>query len=77
MCGGQRQLHQDAVHLRIGIERIDAGQQLPFGSAGRHVVKLRMDAGVLAGQDLVAHIDLGGGIVSHQHHGDTRLDAMQ
>ena len=32
----QRQLHQDAVHRRIGVERIDARQQLrsPASSAG-------------------------------------------
>ena len=35
----------------------------------RRIFQHRMQTGVLAGLDLVAHIDLAGRVVAHQHHG--------
>src|SRR5690606_28820724 len=64
---GQRQLHQDAVDGRVAVERVDAFKQLGLGEVGRVLLPDRMQAGLLAGGDLVAHVDLRGGVIAHQH----------
>jgi hypothetical protein len=39
---GQRQLHQDAVDLRVVVQFVDAGQQVGFGQVGRVAVQRRI-----------------------------------
>ena len=40
----QRQLDQDAVNLRIGVELVDQVEQLGLGGTGRQIVVMRLDA---------------------------------
>ncbi len=72
---GQRQLHQDAVDGGVLVERFHARQQFGFGQGGGVLLQHRVQAGVMAGLDLVAHIDLAGRVFADQHHGQTRRDA--
>ena len=64
----QRQLHQDAVDRRVAVQPVDQGR-----AARRSVVSAGgrwswlVDAGLLAGLLLVAHVDLAGRILAHQH----------
>ena len=46
------------------------------GVVGRHLAQLGEDAGLRAGLDLVAHVDLRGRIVADQDDGDARLHAV-
>ena len=46
---GQRQLDEDAVDLRIGIEPIDEGEQLLVAGVGRQVIVDRTDPDLLRG----------------------------
>ena len=69
---GQRQLHQDAVDLRVGVEAVDQGQQFVVAGVGRQVVVDRADAHFLRRTAFVAHIDAGGRIVADQHHRQAR-----
>ncbi len=68
----QRQLHQDAVDLGIGIESVDQRQQLGFAGAGRQVVVERLDADLFRRAALVAHVDGGRRIAADQHHRQAR-----
>jgi hypothetical protein len=72
-----RKLHQDAVDLGIGVERVYQGQKLGLarvrGETMLDAAQARFD-GRLA---LVAHIDLAGGIVADQHDGEAWHDAMR
>ena len=58
MCFGSGSLHQDAVDLGVGVERVDARQQLGLGRCRPDSCSSseRMPAS-LAGVDLVAHVD--------------------
>ena len=73
---GQRQLHQDAVDAGVIVERFDAGQQVGFGQGCFVLLQHRVQAAVFAGLDLVAHINLAGRVVTHQHHGQTWRHAL-
>ena len=53
---GQRQLHQDAVHLRVGIEPVDQGEQLRFSGARGQVEIECGDAHLVGRAALVAHV---------------------
>ena len=68
----QWQLHEDAMHIGIGVEYVDQCQQVGIVGAGRQVVIDRADAHFLRGAALVAHVHTGGGIVADQHHGQPR-----
>ena len=68
----QRQLHQDAVDGRIGIERIDTAHQLILGGRHRQFDQLRTDTHELAGGHFVADVDLGGRIIADQDDGQAR-----
>ena len=68
----QRQLHEDAVDLRIGIEAIDQRIEFCAIDAGRKVEVLGHETDTLAGAALVAHIDRRGWIGADQHHGQSR-----
>ncbi len=69
---GQGQLHQDAVDLRIAVELVDEGKQGDFRGGMRQIVGHRADADLLAGLALVAHVDLGGGVVADLDDGKRR-----
>ncbi len=62
---------------RVVVQGFDAGQQLGFGQAGVVLLQHRMQAGLFAGLDFVAHIDLAGGVVAHQHHGQAGRGAAR
>ena len=74
---GQGQLHQDAVDAVVGVKGVDAGQQLGLGHGGRVLLQHGMQAAVIAGLDLVAHIHLGGRVFAHQHHGQAGCQATR
>src|SRR5690606_17420739 len=63
----QRQLDQDAVNLRIGVEAVDQLQQLGIGGRGRQVVVQRSYPDFLGCPTLVADVYRRGRIVAHQH----------
>ena len=66
---GQRRLHQDAVHVRVGIETVDQGEQVGLGGVGGKVMIERAKTDLVAGLALVAHVHRRGGIAADQHHG--------
>ena len=69
---GQRHLHQDAVDRVVGVHLLDQRQQLGLRGGVGQVVADRDDAAFLAGEALVAHVDLRGRIVAHQDDGQAR-----
>jgi hypothetical protein len=71
----QRQLDQDAVDLRVGVELVDQVEQLGLGGTGRQVVVMRLDADLLGGTALVAHVHGRGRVAADQHHGQARAAA--
>ena len=68
--GGQRQLHQNAVHGLVVVEQIDQRQQVRLAGRCRQVVRERGDAGLGRRLAFVAHVNAGGGIRSHLHDGE-------
>ena len=75
ICLRQRQLHQDAVDRRVGIELGDQLEQFGFARALRQLAVERMHAGFGHRLGLVADIDLARRIFADQHHRDARHDA--
>ena len=71
----QGQLHQDAVHRRVGVEPADQRQQIGLAGRFRQMVIDRHDAGGAGLPRLAFHIDLARRIGPHQHHGKARCDA--
>ena len=58
-------------------KRRNPGQQLGLGHRyGSYFSKHRTQASFFAGLHLVAHIDLAGGVVSHQDHRQAGFDAL-
>ena len=70
----QRQLHQNAMHRRIGVQPIDQRQHIGLGRLGGQAVLDRAHANAAAFGDLAADVDVAGRIVAHQHHRQRRLD---
>ena len=68
----QRQLHQDAVDIGPLVQAVDEREQLFGGDGGGRRKGLARDAQFGAGLHLVAHVDLGSGIVADQHDGQSR-----
>ena len=66
----QRQLDEDAVDPRIGVERCDAVEVPRLPECCRQGDELGGDPDGLARLDLVADVDLGGGIVTDQDGGE-------
>src|SRR5690606_34727443 len=64
----QRQLHQDAVDLRIAVQLLDEPEQLRLGDARRQVPGKGAHAHLGAGTSLVAYVGVRGGIVAHEQH---------
>ena len=65
----QRQLHENAVHRRVGVKACNQCKQLRFARIGGERMHIRANADLLACAVLVAHIDLRCGIVADNHHG--------
>ena len=65
---GQRQLHQNAVHGGVGVQPLDAGQQLLLGGFGGQAASQVQDAALVTVLFLAPDIDLGGGVFPHQEH---------
>ena len=63
----QRQLDEDAVDGRVGIQGIDTVEYLLLAGAGGQLHERGLDTHVLASADLVAHIDARSGTVAHQN----------
>ena len=59
----QRQLHQDAVDRRVGVEAGDQVEELLLRRLRRQLVQPAGHADALAGLALVADVDLAGGVV--------------
>ena len=73
----QRQLHQDAIDLLVGVE---PGNEIEDGRGGavrRQAMLERGDPGGGAGPRLAADIDLAGGVVADQHRGEPGRYAMR
>ena len=75
--GRQRQLHQDAMNGWIAVERVDACEQGVFRHVGRVLLQHRVQAAFLTGLDLVAHVDLRGGVLADQQYRQARCDALR
>ena len=73
---GQGQLHQDAMDAAVVVQGIDASEQIGLTHLRRVALQNRVHAGVFAGLDLVTHIHLRGGVVTHQDHGQAGDDAL-
>ena len=64
------------MHGRIAVEPCDQRQQIGLRHVGGQSVLERGHAGGLGLGVLAADIDLAGGIVADQHHGQARRDLM-
>ena len=64
----QGQLQENAVHFGIVVETFYERQKLFLTCGGRKAVGDGAYACLIAGSFLVAHIDLGGRVLSHQYH---------
>jgi hypothetical protein len=73
---GQRKLHQDAVHLRVGVEALHERQDLLLGGALGQLVLERLHANLDGLLGLVLHIDLAGRVLAHEHHREPRGKPM-
>ena len=53
------------------VQSVDDGEEFGFGRFGGHADFIRADARALAGADLVADVDLAGGILAHEDDGES------
>ena len=67
----KRKLHEDAVHGVVMVQSVDDGEEFGFGRFDGHADFIRADARALAGADLVADVDLAGGILAHEDDGES------
>ena len=63
----QGQLHEDAVHCRIGVELAHQLHELVLRRVGRQGVGHTFDSHLLGRLALVANVDLGGRIFANEH----------
>ncbi len=68
---GQRKLHQNPVHLGVGIEFGHQGEQVGLANVDGHVVAKGANAHFFARLLLVAHIRGRVRAVADQYHGQT------
>ena len=71
--GRDGELHQDAVHRRVVVEAADEGKKLLLRGFGGELVFKAQKPALGAILFLVADIQAGGGVVSHQDHRQTGL----
>jgi len=72
---GQRQLHEDAVHGRIGVQARDEFEELGLGGAGGEGVERTEHSGLFAAFAFAADVDGAGGIVADEDDGEVGGDA--
>ena len=70
--GGQWQLQQDAVDVRVVIKTVDQVGQVLLGGVRRQVIGLGNKAYLFAVFTLVRNINLGSRIAADQNHCQTR-----
>jgi hypothetical protein len=73
---GQRQLDEDAVDGRIGVEADDKRLDLGLGRVGGQAVVEGDHAGLARRLHLGGHIDVAGRIVADQHGSEARRAAV-
>src|SRR4051812_45452976 len=73
----QRELYQNSVDLRVGVEPVHRLQQLVLGRVRRHADGHRVHAGFLAGLPLGTDIDRAGRILADKDRCQTRLSARR
>ena len=72
---GQRQLHENAVHGGIGVERLDEREQLRFARLGRQRVLDRMEAASPGRPALAGDVGLARRMVADQNDRQARRHA--
>ena len=73
----QRKLDEEPMDPRVGVETVHHREELALCRRVRQPDGLGMHAELLAGLSLHAHIDLARGVVAHQHHRQSRDDALR
>ena len=73
--GGQRQLHQNAVHSGVIRQLLHLGQQGVLRGVGGQVDAAALDAALRTVVDLAADVDLAGGVLAHQNDRQAGVDA--
>ncbi len=68
----QRELDDEAVDSRVGIEALDLTQQIGFADIGLEGDTFGLEAHLLAGFYLVGHVGLRGRVVTNDHDTQTR-----
>ena len=74
---GQRQLHEDPVHGRIGVEGLDQRQQLRFARLRGQIVLDRTEAARLGGPALAGDITLARRVLADENDRETRRQPMR
>jgi hypothetical protein len=72
----QRELHQEAVDLRIPVQPVHDLEQLGLAGALGQPDGLGVHPGFLARLALGLHVDLARRILSDDHHGQARLPTL-
>ena len=73
---GQRQLHQDAVHQRVAVQRLDLCQEGFLADIGRQFHQPGLHARVGRGLHFVAHIHLAGRVLPYDNDHQAGLAAI-
>ncbi len=72
----QGQLNQNTMHGGIIVQLVDDGQQRLFSRISVHLVLVAVHADLNGLLALVAHINLGRRVLTHQHNRQTGRDAV-
>ena len=72
----ERQLHQDAVHLRVIVEGGYLLQEALFGAVLRQFDEMSVHADVLCGFDFSAHVGAACGVVPHDNDHEARTPTV-
>jgi len=65
----QRELYQDAVEFRVGVQLLHQIHQLDLKCLSRKVEGLRVDASLFTRTALVADVHSGCGVISYKNNG--------
>jgi hypothetical protein len=68
----QRQLHEDAVHLRVRVQPVDDAEQLVLGRVLRQRDLARRRTRLVGRLALHADVHLAGGVLPDEHDGEPR-----
>ena len=74
--GRQRKLDQDAVEGVVAVQRAHQVENVAVGRGGGEVEDAAVHAYPGAGLDLVADVNVGGGVVADEHGGEAGADAF-